>query len=101
VKYHTISEVEENLRIVRNDVTEYYHIHSWIGEETRTISNLLEKFAKLGFTGYEILKRNSEYVIHFSDSATEAQFLLYFNDYIATGVKSLADMKKFTIIEHY
>jgi len=88
-------------RIIKNELPGYYHLICYLAHEKLGFEELQEEFAKLGFTGYEWLQYGRQYVMHFSDAATEAQFLLYFNDIIKEDMKTLNDLTKFVLIESH
>ena len=88
-------------RIIKNELQGFYHVICYISHEKVGFEELQEKFSDFGFTGYEWLNYGSQYVIHFSDPATEAQFLLFFNEVIVDGVTTLTDLNKFKTLESH
>lgn len=88
-------------RIIRNEELNYYHLMCYMGHEKIGFEELQEKFAELGFTGYEWLNYERGYVIHFSDPSTEAQFLLYFNDIIRDDITTLTNLSDFRVLGFY
>ena len=91
------------ISFIPNTIPGYYQIHSYVGSDQDATSEILNKFSKLGFTGYEILHRNydgNHYMIHFTDLAMESQFKFYFNDVIDDIKVSLKHISTYTIIDY-